>query len=131
MKVCIQNLWKVPAFCIAIELLNKYEAMIEKTKDEADTIRNSIKAKMEGRETEVVREKLLRLVNVSKLSRVCDISRTTAYKYIGLFRKIKRNREPRSAPCLSNTFILPHHIDVQPFVVIMLERNILNFFSSP
>ena len=35
-----------------IELLNKYEAMIEEMKDEADTIRNSIKAEMEAREVE-------------------------------------------------------------------------------
>lgn len=36
-----------------IELLNKYEAMIEEMKNEADTIRNSIKAEMEAREVEV------------------------------------------------------------------------------
>ena len=35
-----------------IELLNKYEAMMEKIKAEADTIRNSIKAEMEAREVE-------------------------------------------------------------------------------
>ena len=35
-----------------IELLNKYEAMMEKIKDEADSIRNSIKAEMEAREVE-------------------------------------------------------------------------------
>ena len=35
-----------------IELLNKYEAMMEETKAEADTIRNSIKAEMEAREVE-------------------------------------------------------------------------------
>ena len=35
-----------------IELLNKYEAMIEEMKGEADTIRNSIKAEMEAREVE-------------------------------------------------------------------------------
>ena len=35
-----------------IELLNKYEAMIEEMKNEADTIRNSIKAEMEAREVE-------------------------------------------------------------------------------
>ena len=33
-----------------IELLNKYEAMMEELKAEADTIRNSIKAEMEARE---------------------------------------------------------------------------------
>ena len=31
-----------------IELLNKYEAMIEEMMGEADTIRNSIKAEMEA-----------------------------------------------------------------------------------
>ena len=35
-----------------IELLNKYEAMLEELKNEADTIRNSIKAEMEAREVE-------------------------------------------------------------------------------
>ena len=35
-----------------IELLNKYEAMMEELKAEADTIRNSIKAEMEAREVE-------------------------------------------------------------------------------
>ncbi len=35
-----------------VELLNKYEAMIEEMKAEADTIRNSIKAEMEAREVE-------------------------------------------------------------------------------
>ena len=35
-----------------IELLNKYEAMIEEMKGEADSIRNSIKAEMEAREVE-------------------------------------------------------------------------------
>ena len=35
-----------------IELLNKYEAMMEELKNEADTIRNSIKAEMEAREVE-------------------------------------------------------------------------------
>lgn len=35
-----------------IELLNKYEAMLEELKAEADTIRNSIKAEMEVREVE-------------------------------------------------------------------------------
>ena len=35
-----------------IELLNKYEAMMEELKTEADTIRNSIKAEMEAREVE-------------------------------------------------------------------------------
>ena len=35
-----------------IELLNKYEAMLEELKNEADTIRNSISAEMEAREVE-------------------------------------------------------------------------------
>ena len=35
-----------------IELLNKYEAMMDEIKAEADTIRNSIKAEMEAREVE-------------------------------------------------------------------------------
>ena len=35
-----------------IELLNKYEAMVEEMKDQADTIRNEIKAEMETRELE-------------------------------------------------------------------------------
>ena len=35
-----------------IELLNKYEAMMEELKAEADTIRNTIKAEMEAREVE-------------------------------------------------------------------------------
>ena len=35
-----------------IELLNKYEAMMEELKNEADTIRYSIKAEMEARDVE-------------------------------------------------------------------------------
>ena len=35
-----------------IELLNKYEAMMEEIKSEADSIRNTIKAEMEAREVE-------------------------------------------------------------------------------
>ncbi len=35
-----------------IELLNKYEAMVEEMKAQADTIRNEIKAEMEAREVE-------------------------------------------------------------------------------
>lgn len=35
-----------------IELLNKYEAMMEELKAEAETIRNTIKAEMEAREVE-------------------------------------------------------------------------------
>ena len=35
-----------------IELLNKYEAMMEELKTEADQVRDSIKAEMEAREVE-------------------------------------------------------------------------------
>ena len=35
-----------------IELLNKYEAMMEEVKNQADAIRNEIKAEMEARELE-------------------------------------------------------------------------------
>ena len=35
-----------------IELLNKYEAMIDEMKSEAEAIRNTIKAEMEAREVE-------------------------------------------------------------------------------
>ena len=35
-----------------IELLNKYEAMVEEMKVQADTIRNEIKAEMDARELE-------------------------------------------------------------------------------
>ena len=35
-----------------IELLNKYEAMMEELKAEADSVRNSIKAEMEARDVE-------------------------------------------------------------------------------
>ena len=35
-----------------VELLNKYEAMMEELKTEADRIRDSIKAEMEAREVE-------------------------------------------------------------------------------
>ena len=35
-----------------IELLNKYEAVMEEIKSEAEAIRNSIKAEMEAREVE-------------------------------------------------------------------------------
>ena len=37
-----------------IELLNKYEAMMEELKTEADRVRDSIKAEMEAREVEAV-----------------------------------------------------------------------------
>ena len=35
-----------------IELLNRYEAMMEEIKSEADKVRNTIKAEMEAREVE-------------------------------------------------------------------------------
>ena len=35
-----------------VELLNKYEAMMEELRAEADSVRNSIKAEMEAREVE-------------------------------------------------------------------------------
>ena len=35
-----------------IELLNRYEAMMEEIKSEADKVRNAIKAEMEAREVE-------------------------------------------------------------------------------
>ena len=35
-----------------IELLNRYEAMLEEIKGEADKVRNAIKAEMEAREVE-------------------------------------------------------------------------------
>ena len=35
-----------------IELLNKYEAMMDELRAEADSVRNSIKAEMEAREVE-------------------------------------------------------------------------------
>lgn len=35
-----------------IELLNKYEAMVEEMKAQADTVRNEIKAEMDARELE-------------------------------------------------------------------------------
>ena len=37
-----------------IELLNKYDAMMEELKNEADTIRNFIKAEMEARDLATV-----------------------------------------------------------------------------
>ena len=37
-----------------IELLNKYEAMMEEIKAEADRVRNTIKAEMEAREVEEI-----------------------------------------------------------------------------
>ena len=49
-----------------IELLNKYEAMIEEMKNEADNIRNSIKAEMEAREVEelMAGQYIIRLTSV-------------------------------------------------------------------
>ena len=52
-----------------IEALNEWEALMEEARAEAEAIRDSIKAAL----------------NVSELARVCDLSRTTAYKYVRLF----------------------------------------------
>ncbi len=51
MPLC-KNLGDALQTIAKIELLNKYEAMIEEMKGEADSIRNSIKAEMEAREVE-------------------------------------------------------------------------------
>ena len=62
-----------------IELLNKYEAMMEEIKSEADTIRNSIKAEMEAREVEelIAGQYIVRYTSV--LSNRCD---STAFKKV-------------------------------------------------
>ena len=62
-----------------IELLNKYEAMMEELKAEADTIRNSIKAEMEAREVEelIAGQYIVRYTSV--LSNRFD---TTAFKKV-------------------------------------------------
>ena len=62
-----------------IELLNKYEAMMEEIKAEADTIRNSIKAEMEAREVEelIAGQYIVRYTSV--LSNRFD---TTAFKKV-------------------------------------------------
>lgn len=71
-----------------IELLNKYEAMVEELKAQADTIRNEIKAEMDARELEemiagqyivrytAVREKRLRLVIVGSMTLDCREGRS-------------------------------------------------------
>ena len=62
-----------------IELLNKYEAMLEELKNEADTIRNSIKAEMEEREVEelIAGQYIIRWISV--LSNRFD---STAFKKV-------------------------------------------------
>ncbi len=62
-----------------VELLNKYEAMIEEMKAEADTIRNTIKAEMEAREVEelIAGQYIIRYTSV--LSNRFD---TTAFKKV-------------------------------------------------
>ena len=66
-------------FLAKIELLNKYEAMIEELKAEADTVRNSIKAEMEAREVEelIAGQYIIRWATV--LSNRFD---TTAFKMV-------------------------------------------------
>ena len=74
-----------------IELLNKYEAMMEELKAEADTIRNSIKAEMEAREVEelIAGQYIVRYTSV--LSNRFD---STAFK------KVIDNRYPHSGLCI-------------------------------
>ena len=62
-----------------IELLNKYEAMVEEMKAQADTIRNEIKAEMDARELEemIAGQYIIRYTAV--LSNRFD---TTAFKKI-------------------------------------------------
>ena len=62
-----------------IELLNKYEAMVEEMKAQADTIRNEIKAEMEARELEemIAGQYIIRYTSV--LSNRFD---TTAFKKV-------------------------------------------------
>ena len=62
-----------------IELLNKYEAMMEEIKAEADTIRNSIKAEMEAREVEelIAGQYIVRYTSI--LSNLFD---STAFKKV-------------------------------------------------
>ena len=62
-----------------IELLNKYEAMMDELKAEADAIRNSIKAEMEARDVEelIAGQYIIRFTSV--LSNRFD---STAFKKI-------------------------------------------------
>ena len=62
-----------------IELLNKYEAMMEELKTEADSIRNSIKAEMEAREVEelIAGQYIVRYTSI--LSNLFD---STAFKKV-------------------------------------------------
>ena len=59
-----------------IELLNKYEAMMEEIKAEADSIRNSIKAEMEAREVEELiapPDSFLNFDNVDRCFQICPV----------------------------------------------------------
>ena len=60
-----------------IELLNKYEAMMEELKAEADTIRNTIKAEMEAREELIAGQYIVRYTAI--LSNRFD---STAFKKV-------------------------------------------------
>ena len=62
-----------------IELLNKYEAMMEEIKAEADSIRNSIKAEMEAREVEELSARQYIIRYSSVLSNRFD---STAFKKV-------------------------------------------------
>ena len=77
-----------------IELLNKYEAMIEEMKNEADTIRNSIKAEMEAREVEelIAGQYIVRWTSV--LSNRFD---TTGFKraYADLYKEFTKQTASR------------------------------------
>ena len=77
-----------------IELLNKYEAMIEEMKGEADSIRNSIKAEMEAREVEelIAGQYIIRWTSV--LSNRFD---TTGFKkmYADLYKEYTKQSASR------------------------------------
>ena len=62
-----------------IELLNKYEAMMEEIKAEADKVRNSIKAEMEARGVEELIAGQYFVRNTSVLSNRFD---STAFKKV-------------------------------------------------
>ena len=62
-----------------IELLNKYEAMMEEIKAEADRIRNTIKAEMEAREVE---ELIAGQYNVRYTSDLSNRFDSTAFKKV-------------------------------------------------
>ena len=62
-----------------IELLNRYEAMMEELKAEADKVRNTIKAEMEAREVEELEAGQYIIRYTSGLSNRCD---STAFKKV-------------------------------------------------